>query len=171
MSITLKILVRVGLMISAAVIIFPICMSPQRSDQPSGAARVSSALPYDVDPADLASALKADEVFAANQPPSEELFVPNSQRLFDQFAWRAFIALNWPADANGNPDPHKNIADSGSRAWEHWMESSRIFKSDGSTPDKWGTLPSNADEVALWRVKAAWRQRTTLADQNLQAFS
>src|SRR6202022_2789180 len=63
----------------------------------------SSDLPYDVDPRMLATALAQDLRTAASQPPCEEMRVPRSQRLFDIFAWRAFLALNWPADASGSP--------------------------------------------------------------------
>ena len=93
--------------------------------------KLSYVLPYDVDHVELASALQQDEALSKDQPPSEELLVPNSQRLFDFFAWRAFIALNWPADANGDPDPKKTIADGGPRVWEFWMDTSRIFKPYG----------------------------------------
>src|SRR6266705_80574 len=64
----------------------------------------SSDLPYDVNPAKLAAALADDLKTASAQPPSEEMRVPKSQRLFDIFAWQAFLALNWPADASGNPE-------------------------------------------------------------------
>src|SRR5262245_61444244 len=41
---------------------------------------------------------------------------------FDNFSWRAFIALNWPsltgAANRGLPDRSKKLADPGPRVWE-----------------------------------------------------
>ena len=46
---------------------------------------LSPELPFDVDPAKLSAALAEDLKTAASQPPTEELRVPRSQRLFDIF--------------------------------------------------------------------------------------
>ena len=50
--------------------------------------------------------------------------------LIDNFAWRAFIALNWPslpaAAHRGVPDRSKSLGDEGKRVWE-------TFKSDYET--------------------------------------
>jgi hypothetical protein len=129
----------------------------------------SAELPYDVDPNKLAAALTLDLSTAASQPPSEEIRVPKSQRLFDIFAWQAFLALNWPADESGNPDRNKTLADVGPRVWEFWIEPSHIFKLDGSDPDPWPKSLAQA-QTPLARTKAAWTT-TVRADQNLQAFS
>ncbi len=37
---------------------------------------------------------------------------------YDEFAWRAFLALNWPADAQGAPDRAATLASPGRRVWE-----------------------------------------------------
>ena len=41
---------------------------------------------------------------------------------FDNFAWRAFIALNWPSLSDsahrGEPDRAKTLGDPGPRVWE-----------------------------------------------------
>jgi hypothetical protein len=130
---------------------------------------LSSDLPYDIEPDKLAGALGQDLQLAKAQPFSEELRVPRSQRLFDIFAWRAFISLNWPADRSGKADNNKTIADAGPRVWEFWIEPSQIFKLDGSDPEPW---PKSVQEASrpLKRTKAAWTP-TVRADQNLQAFS
>jgi hypothetical protein len=129
----------------------------------------SSDLPYDVDPYALAAALAQDLRTAASQRPSEEMRVPRSQRLFDIFAWRAFLALNWPADASGNPERDRTLADPGPRVWEFWIEPSHVFKLDGADPDPWPTTLAEA-RTPLARTKAAWTT-TVRTDQNLQAFS
>src|SRR5215213_10297716 len=33
----------------------------------------------------------------------------NLQCDFDVYSWETFVAMNWPADANGNPDPSQAI--------------------------------------------------------------
>ena len=50
---------------------------------------------------------------------------------FDAFAWRAFIALNWPAAADagrrGEPDRAKTLADPGARVWETFKARYELF--------------------------------------------
>ena len=45
---------------------------------------------------------------------------------FDAFAWRAFIALNWPAAVEGGrraePDRARTLGDPGPRVWETFKE-------------------------------------------------
>jgi hypothetical protein len=66
---------------------------------------LSPDLPYDVD---VAKVRKLDN----------EGKIAVAQREFDILAWRAFIALNWPADKDGQPDRSKTIAD----RWPACME-------------------------------------------------
>jgi hypothetical protein len=50
---------------------------------------------------------------------------------FDNFAWRAFIALNWPArlDAErGIPDRSKSLGDPGARVWETFKSRYELFE-------------------------------------------
>ena len=50
---------------------------------------------------------------------------------FDAFAWRAFIALNWPAvadaDRRGEPDRARTLADPGARVWETFKARYELF--------------------------------------------
>ena len=47
--------------------------------------------------------------------------VLEAQREFDILAWQAFIALNWPAAADGKPARGQTIAnDSSERVWSFW---------------------------------------------------
>src|SRR5438046_2971950 len=83
---------------------------------------LSPELPYDVDVEALAK-LDRDKQ------------VPEAQRLFDVFAWRALIALNWPAKPDGSPDIAKNMSDNSSkRVWESWRRNDTIFLPDGAKP-------------------------------------
>ncbi|MBV9287391.1 MAG: hypothetical protein JO288_06145 [Hyphomicrobiales bacterium] len=51
---------------------------------------------------------------------------------FDNFAWRAFIALNWPAqpesDRRGQPDRTKTLGDPGPRVWETFKSRYELFE-------------------------------------------
>src|SRR5438045_1142973 len=50
----------------------------------------------------------------ASEPPFQ---------FFDDFSWRSFLALNWPAtvDVRGLPDTTRQVGDTkGSRVWETW---------------------------------------------------
>ena len=65
--------------------------------------------------------------------------------LVDNFAWRAFIALNWPSllDAahRGVPDRSKSLGDSGKRVWETFKSDYELFAvgDDGrrAAPSPW----------------------------------
>jgi hypothetical protein len=95
-----------------------------------------------------------------------------AQREFDILSWQAFIALNWPADASGNPDATKKISDpADERVWNYWRNASTVFRENGEAPDPWGAPNTNATGTPeLFRAKAAWRQDTA-AGENFQAFS
>ena len=66
---------------------------------------------------------------------------------FDNFAWRAFIALAWPAltdpDHRGEPDRTKRLADPGPRVWETFKSRYEVFQRgpDGRAlaPAKWAS--------------------------------
>jgi hypothetical protein len=119
---------------------------------------LSPDLPFDVD---IAKIRKLDE----------EGKIPVAQREFDALAWQAFIALNWPADKDGQPDRSRTIADSeGLRVWNFWRSADSIFLPDGAKPAPWENTATFSEEP-LTKTKAAWRQHSTSADQNFQAFS
>ena len=68
---------------------------------------------------------------------------------FDNFAWRAFIALNWPsltdAEHRGEPDRAKILGDPGSRVWETFKSRAELFPvgPDGrpAAPAAWASGP------------------------------
>lgn len=94
--------------------------------------------------------------------------LPAAQRLFDVFAWKAFVALNWPARNDGQPDPsitYGQIPLSKPLVWEFWQQSSNIFLPDGRKP-----LWSGKPNPSLDRYKAGWRQNATV-NEGKQAFS
>ena len=61
------------------------------------------------------------------------------------FAWRAFIALNWPSvtGERGAPDRAKTLGDSGPRVWETFKSAAETFPFDENgrrmAPAAWGS--------------------------------
>ena len=61
-------------------------------------------------------------------------------QFFDDFSWRSFLALNWPAapDARGQADTTKTLSDHDSiRVWETWKADYEAFQPGGSPPTEW----------------------------------
>lgn len=63
---------------------------------------------------------------------------------FDDFSWRAFIALNWPAKAGaanrGVADTSRSFGDAvGPRVWTTWKPRFEIFQPDGAVPAAWSS--------------------------------
>ena len=57
---------------------------------------------------------------------------------FDDYSWRAFVALVWPAAParRGAPATAKGIGAPGPRVFETYKSTWEIFHSDGSAPDR-----------------------------------
>ncbi|MEQ1678276.1 MAG: hypothetical protein ABL876_16355 [Chitinophagaceae bacterium] len=50
---------------------------------------------------------------------------------FDVFSWQTFVALNWPADINGNPVGNSlNDNTQNPRVWEYYQDPLQVFGSD-----------------------------------------
>src|ERR1700729_2800708 len=98
---------------------------------------------------------------------------------FDNFAWRAFIALNWPSLTDsahrGEPDRAKTLGDSGPRVWETFKARYELFQvgPDGrpTAPKSWGTYeaanPCGADVDNRAKTLATF---TPFMDFNQSAF-
>jgi hypothetical protein len=58
---------------------------------------------------------------------------------FDDFSWRSFIALNWPAksDVRGVADTAAGIGAAGPRVWETWKSAYEIFQPPPASPTSW----------------------------------
>lgn len=121
--------------------------------------RLSSELPFDVNVKEVRTLVGQGKVIDA-------------QRAFDVLAWQTFVALNWPANAKGEPDKSKTIADTlAPRVWNFWRPAETVFLPDGKRPAPWSITNNRALETPVFRAKAAWRQHTSSADENFQAFS
>jgi hypothetical protein len=93
--------------------------------------------------------------------------LPAAQVLFDLTAWKAFVALNWPAMQDGTADPRGTFEDSATKkVWEYWRGTTSIFLINGAAPAPW-SVKSAPD---LDHFKAGWRA-SAVADEGKQAFS
>ncbi|MBS0578233.1 MAG: hypothetical protein JSR36_03105 [Proteobacteria bacterium] len=60
----------------------------------------------------------------------------------DEYAWRLFVALNWPAGKNrGAPDSSLPLGAGRPVVWESWKNSAEVFRPDGSDPGPWEGPP------------------------------
>jgi hypothetical protein len=89
------------------------------------------------------------DVVISPKPPEDEIDdlagTQNPIDFFDNYSWRIFVALNWPAlDGNrGLADTAKSIDDrSKPRVWESWKSIEETFLADGAAPTTWQTPPS-----------------------------
>jgi hypothetical protein len=132
----------------------PMAIAAEAPDPMAFPGRLSPDLPFDVDIERLGVLIRADKI-------------PEAQRLFDIFAWQAFVALNWPAIPDGSPDRSKTIADSTApRVWMGWRTNESVFRPDGSRPEPW----DSAREIAvkdhyLWRFSKMLDERRSPANE------
>jgi hypothetical protein len=72
-------------------------------------------------------------------------FGGNPIDFFDDFSWRAFIAMMWPAKAGerGAPDASKTLGSPGPRVFETFKAQWEVFHSDGSQPAEWNVYDSS----------------------------
>jgi hypothetical protein len=76
----------------------------------------------------------------------------NPIKFFDNYSWRLFVALNWPAmpDQRGEADGSKSLGDLSAtsngmempipRVWETWKSVEEVFSPDGKAPSDWNTF-------------------------------
>jgi hypothetical protein len=56
----------------------------------------------------------------------------------DEYAWRLFVALNWPADGEARaPDRSARLGADRPTVWESWMSAGNVFLEDGADPGPW----------------------------------
>lgn len=68
----------------------------------------------------------------------------NPIAFFDDFSWRSFIALAWPArnGQRGEPDRLKALEAAGPRVFETYKNLAEVFHNDGSEPAAWNDYDS-----------------------------
>jgi hypothetical protein len=64
------------------------------------------------------------------------------QHDFDVFSWKTFVALNWPATADGTPRKDVKFGDQQESltVWQAWKSSREIFLPNGEKPNAWGEV-------------------------------
>jgi hypothetical protein len=92
-------------------------------------------------------------------------FPGNPIAFFDDFSWRSFIALVWPAQKGqrGQPDTTQSVGGPGPRVFETYKALYEVFHNDGTAPAGW-----NAFEPAKYNpcdIAAKW------GDVTLGSFS
>lgn len=56
----------------------------------------------------------------------------------DEYAWRLFVALNWPADpVRGVPDATARFGSDQPVAWEAWQSAGNVYLETGADPGPW----------------------------------
>jgi hypothetical protein len=56
----------------------------------------------------------------------------------DEFAWRVFVAVNWPAAAGArSANPQVPLGADLPTVWETWANASGVFREDGADPGPW----------------------------------
>jgi hypothetical protein len=56
----------------------------------------------------------------------------------DHYAWRLFVAVNWPANENNcRPDRRKRLGDDGLASWEVWQTREETFLEGAQKPANW----------------------------------
>ena len=80
------------------------------------------------------------------EPPSDvevpQDFQGNPIDFFDDFSWRMFVAMVWPAldGQRGTPDPAKTVGEPGPRVFETFKALHELFHSDGTSPSSWNSF-------------------------------
>ena len=74
----------------------------------------------------------------------------------DAYAWRLFVALNWPADAASRlPDTGKKLGADGPVVWETWANARDVFRQDGSDPGAWSTGGAQSQQLGAGRRQSS----------------
>ena len=74
----------------------------------------------------------------------------------DAYAWRLFVALNWPADlAMRRADPAKKLGDPGPVVWETWANARDVFLADGADPGPWIAAATSHKRLAAGLRKSS----------------
>ncbi len=111
---------------------------------------LSSSLPYDVNVAALRAL--SDTPDQPNPPYTiPEANIPPAQRWFDIFAWQAFLALNWPALPDGQPNNALSLSDSKTpRVWEYYVDAGLVYRKDGAPPPPWKDAVTASQDKTFW---------------------
>jgi hypothetical protein len=83
------------------------------------------------------------------------VFVHDSQAAADagdEYAWRAFVAVNWPADLRTRgADPRRDLSANTTAVWETWQNVKDVFLLGGADPGPWQQRVSVAESFGRGR--------------------
>jgi hypothetical protein len=80
----------------------------------------------------------ADANAAWQDPWREPQDTAMAFRAPDEYAWRLFVALNWPANVAGRTaDPTRPFGVDGPVVWETWKNAREVFLPRGADPGPW----------------------------------
>jgi hypothetical protein len=84
-------------------------------------------------------------VTSSQVPPDVSIpqnFPGNAIAFFDDYSWRAFVALVWPAQQGqrGVPDPNQTVGGPGPRVFETFKSLNEVFHNDGTAPAAWNNF-------------------------------
>lgn len=75
-------------------------------------------------------------------------------RRSDEYAWRLFVALNWPADPKGgSADRTVPLGTDGPVVWETWQNAEDVYREDGADPGQWPSGPPAPREASVRRFE------------------
>ena len=57
----------------------------------------------------------------------------------DEYAWRLFVALNWPTNQRGEPDSSAPLGANRPVVWQAWLHAGELFLETGADPGPWPT--------------------------------
>lgn len=84
------------------------------------------------------------------QPWQEPQACEDAAQSSDEYAWRVFVALNWPAREDGQgADPHAALGSQSPSVWETWSSANDIFRSDGADPGPWSGAGQPGSVVSI----------------------
>jgi hypothetical protein len=127
-----------GVLITCTLVAFFALLLPVEWREGTARAQVGDDLQFPPEPPEnLKELLKKplDEDGFEDQNSEE-----GNRHFFDDFSWRAFVALNWPAREKGRglPDDDKTFGDTSAErtVWETWKSAPEIVPPDGK-PTSW----------------------------------
>jgi hypothetical protein len=98
---------------------------------------------------------------------------PKFQPSFDLFSWQSFVALNWPADANGNPlNASFRSNTTNLRVWENFVLADTVFIPSGGAKNpklKLVLKPGDARAKKQLYQMSKLSQNITINDKFLEA--
>jgi hypothetical protein len=74
-----------------------------------------------------------------SHPWQEPQSATDAAQQSDEYAWRVFVAVNWPASQYApQADPQRTLDSQSATVWEAWSSANDIFRPDGTDPGPWG---------------------------------